>query len=452
MIILSILRVINSLTIIGKLNSEEKHALQGHTLIDGDGDDILIKDSNLEYKTSKKDLTKTIEYIGAKTDADMAKLIQVAKNSEAESDMDRLLAGKRTFFIIFTDNFDANAVKLLEELRTNNTPYIINNNPSDAKAHNVDFPGMYAYNTLENITYTSNNMSYGLVMVPILEILSNDSMKHIDSLEIQAFYIFYTDEQLQRIKLGLYDTAKTYRTEYKFALIKYQDTTDLSHFSLTKVDLPALVGMSADKKKYRLVNVDSDNFKQFIHDFKAGKIQPHVRSEDNDEVKNGVQYIVGKNHDEHVKKASMDILMVYGSDGCPHCQNLLPALKELTEQQSSNSKVVVSYINMGKNDVNVDISGFPTITLWTDGVMVKHEGGRSVNALLKFIKENGKYNKELVISDKEDVNLDDFDLDKLQAELANKIAEMKDKTGGDAKAVEKPETAGDVKADVKEDL
>lgn len=57
-------------------------------------------------------------------------------------------------------------------------------------------------------------------------------------------------------------------------------------------------------------------------------------------------------------------------------------------------KVVVAKVDATANDVPDSITGFPTIKLFPAGKKdepVEYAGSRTVEDLVKFIKENGKY-------------------------------------------------------------
>lgn len=75
--------------------------------------------------------------------------------------------------------------------------------------------------------------------------------------------------------------------------------------------------------------------------------------------------------------------------------SLAPKYEELAALYADVSdKVVVAKIDATANDVPDSITGFPTIKLYRAGKKdepVEYEGSRTVEDLVSFIKENGKY-------------------------------------------------------------
>lgn len=75
--------------------------------------------------------------------------------------------------------------------------------------------------------------------------------------------------------------------------------------------------------------------------------------------------------------------------------SLAPKYEELAALYSDVAdKVVVAKVDATANDVPDSITGFPTIKLFAAGKKdepVDYEGSRTVEDLVTFIKENGKY-------------------------------------------------------------
>jgi len=92
-----------------------------------------------------------------------------------------------------------------------------------------------------------------------------------------------------------------------------------------------------------------------------------------------------------IDKLKLPSLILFYSSDCPHCINFLPEWEKL-EQALSN--INGKKINIVKNNCKEDpktcstfgINGVPTIKLFYDG-MTEYEGTRTVNDLIKFIKE-----------------------------------------------------------------
>ena len=77
---------------------------------------------------------------------------------------------------------------------------------------------------------------------------------------------------------------------------------------------------------------------------------------------------------------------------------LAPKYEELAALYFNNpeysKKVIVAKVDATANDVPEEIGGFPTIKMFPAGAKekpIEYSGSRTVNDLVKFIKENGKH-------------------------------------------------------------
>merc|ERR1711974_465315 len=86
---------------------------------------------------------------------------------------------------------------------------------------------------------------------------------------------------------------------------------------------------------------------------------------------------------------------------CGHCKALAPKYDDLASLYADSEwkdKVVVAKVDATANDVPDEIQGFPTIKLYPAGAKsepVTYSGSRTVEDLIKFVKENGKYKAEV---------------------------------------------------------
>lgn len=85
-------------------------------------------------------------------------------------------------------------------------------------------------------------------------------------------------------------------------------------------------------------------------------------------------------------------LEYYYMQSCPHCTNFTPVWEELG-RRVKNEKVKISLkkydLQAPENKDRVDknnVTGAPTIILQKDGKSSEYNGGRNVDAILKFIK------------------------------------------------------------------
>ncbi|KAK3310545.1 thioredoxin-like domain-containing protein [Chaetomium strumarium] len=138
--------------------------------------------------------------------------------------------------------------------------------------------------------------------------------------------------------------------------------------------------------------------KAFVDDFVAGKIEPSIKSEPIPETQEGpVTVVVAKNYNDIVLDDSKDVLIEFYAPWCGHCKALAPKYEELGALYAKSEfkdKVVIAKVDATANDVPDEIQGFPTIKLYPAGAKdkaVTYSGSRTVEDLVKFISENGKY-------------------------------------------------------------
>ena len=104
------------------------------------------------------------------------------------------------------------------------------------------------------------------------------------------------------------------------------------------------------------------------------------------------------NYKDIVLDDKKDVLIEFYAPWCGHCKALAPKYEELGALYQSNadyaSKVTIAKVDATANDVPDEIQGFPTIKLYKAGDKtnpVEYSGDRSIEDLIKFVKEKGKY-------------------------------------------------------------
>ncbi|KAJ5123462.1 hypothetical protein N7448_009559 [Penicillium atrosanguineum] len=142
--------------------------------------------------------------------------------------------------------------------------------------------------------------------------------------------------------------------------------------------------------------LDAKEVGKFIKNVLDGKVEPSIKSEPIPEPQEGsATVVVGRNYQEVVIDNEKDVLVEFYAPWCGHCKALAPKYDELAALYSDVAdKVVVAKIDATANDVPDSITGFPTIKLFPAGKKdepVEYAGSRTVEDLVQFIKENGKY-------------------------------------------------------------
>merc|ERR1719351_653855 len=135
-----------------------------------------------------------------------------------------------------------------------------------------------------------------------------------------------------------------------------------------------------------------DNLKAFLDDFKAGKLEPYMKSEpvpaSNDA---GVKVAVAKNFDQLVTKSEKDVLVEFYAPWCGHCKKLTPIYDELGEKMADEDVEIVK-MDATANDVppQYDVKGFPTLYWLPKGSKkpTSYNGGREIDDFIKYIAEH----------------------------------------------------------------
>jgi protein disulfide-isomerase A1 len=144
--------------------------------------------------------------------------------------------------------------------------------------------------------------------------------------------------------------------------------------------------------------ITHDLIAKFVADFDGGKIEPSIKSEPIPETQEGpVTVVVAHSYKDIVLDDTKDVLIEFYAPWCGHCKALAPKYDDLAAQYADSEfkdKVVIAKVDATQNDVPDEIQGFPTIKIYPAGgkdAPVTYQGSRTVEDLISFIKDNGKY-------------------------------------------------------------
>ncbi|KAL0939111.1 protein disulfide isomerase [Colletotrichum truncatum] len=221
---------------------------------------------------------------------------------------------------------------------------------------------------------------------------------------IPLAYIFAeTPEERDELSAALKPIAEEYRGKINFATIDAKAFgAHAGNLNLKTDKFPAFAIQETVKNQKFPFDQDKkithDDIAKFVKDFVAGKIEPSIKSEPIPESQDGpVTVVVAKNYDQIVLDDKKDVLIEFYAPWCGHCKALAPKydqLGELFAKSEYKDKVVIAKVDATANDVPDEIQGFPTIKLYPAGnkdAAVTYSGSRSIEDLIEFIKENGKY-------------------------------------------------------------
>merc|ERR1712198_550534 len=87
-----------------------------------------------------------------------------------------------------------------------------------------------------------------------------------------------------------------------------------------------------------------DNLRSFITKYKAGEVEPDLKSEDipEDWDANPVKLLVGKNFDSVAMDSNKDVFVEFYAPWCGHCKSLAPIWDELGEKFKDDADIVIA--------------------------------------------------------------------------------------------------------------
>ena len=154
-------------------------------------------------------------------------------------------------------------------------------------------------------------------------------------------------------------------------------------------------------------NVNTEEIKKFLDDWKNKKLEKWLKSEDvpasNDAP---VKVIVGKTFAEIVRDSTDDVLVEFYAPWCGHCKALAPKYDQLAEELKNVKGLVIAKVDATANEIEgVQIKGFPTLKFFKNGSKrqpIDYSGEREVDGFKNGLAENSEAYKNH-LSKKEDL-------------------------------------------------
>ncbi|KAG8572200.1 hypothetical protein GDO81_011968 [Engystomops pustulosus] len=195
------------------------------------------------------------------------------------------------------------------------------------------------------------------------------------------------------------DVAKDF-PEYTFSIANEDDyASELNDLGLDDSGEEVNVAiLDANGKKYAKdpEEFDSDSLREFVMNFKKGKLKPVLKSQPVPKNNKGpVKLVVAKTFEEIVLDKTSDVLIEFYAPWCGHCKSLEPVYNDLGKKYRSTPNLVIAKMDATANDIPNDkykAEGFPTIYFAPRNKKqnpIKFEGhDRDLEGLSKFIEEH----------------------------------------------------------------
>ena len=281
-----------------------------------------------------------------------------------------------------------------------------------AKSEDVAFPSIVLYKSFdegksvfsEKFDAEAVEKFANTASIPLIGEVGPETYAGYMATGIPLAYIFAeTEEERTDLSKALKIVAEKHRGAVSFATIDAKAFgAHAGNLNLKADKFPAFaIQDTVNNKKYPFdqeADITATAISKFVQDFVDGKVEPSIKSEPIPETQEGpVQIVVAKNYDEIVLDDTKDVLIEFYAPWCGHCKALAPKydiLAGLYVDGGFADKVTIAKVDATMNDVPDEIQGFPTIKMYKAGDKsnpITYSGSRSIEDLIKFVKENGKY-------------------------------------------------------------
>ncbi|EPY52658.1 protein disulfide isomerase [Schizosaccharomyces cryophilus OY26] len=299
--------------------------------------------------------------------------------------------------------------------------FAASNDKELAKSLNVPFPGIVAFT--KDSAQDSNQLVYkgdwekrdiadflSVSSIPLLDELNQMTFVRYHSSGLPLGIIFYNSTESRDELYNVFQPiAKQYQDTVRFAFLDALRYGAVAKQMSIEPNWPAFVITHLDnflKFPYPTSELTSKNMGNFVKEYADGKLQPKIKSQPVPESQGDLTVLVADNFNDIVMDSTKDVLVEFYAPWCGHCKNLAPTYESLAEEYANNKNVVIAKVDATENDLNVSISGFPTIMLFKANDKENplfYEGSRSLEDMSSFIDKHSSFESSSE-AETEDVN------------------------------------------------
>jgi protein disulfide-isomerase A1 len=214
--------------------------------------------------------------------------------------------------------------------------------------------------------------------------------------EFPVVYVFVQPDEIEAgvetspVLSAVNKVAPEYRKQLSLVFLDgVKFVNFLENFGTT--DTPTIV-IAGERFRFMFKDpeVNPENVKKFLDGFLKGELEPHIKSEEIPAKNDGpVKVVVAHTFDEIVFDGSKDVFVEFYAPWCKHCKELAPEFEKLGKKFASHETVVIAKIDATKNDVPVEVEGFPTMMLFSSSSKegIRYEGERKAAAIESWLLE-----------------------------------------------------------------